>query len=239
MLSNLLSQIPKDAPLSTALTTNPHPSLTSRIAFFPGKSARVCVTPRGRSTSCGQAPVLLWLTTAGASQNRRSQPKTLLMLKLCLGWQLTAGVSFYNLFIINCHHLMCYLSYCTMPQCVIITFLSSVKGCELVQGHIYNVPAGGSLNKNTLDILPDWQSCKAHCEDNYTAAIFFTFRELYDIQNCYCLPSYSSITENHLWTSGKLHCENTGNTTMSATTFLSGTLSQWIIEFPKYACNCS
>ena len=100
-----------------------------------------------------------------------------------------------------------------MPLCAIHTFLSSVKDCELVQGHIYNVPQGGSLNKNTMDILPDWQSCKAHCEANYTAAIFFTFRDLYDIQNCYCLPSYSSSTQNHLWTSGRLHCENTGNTT--------------------------
>ena len=103
-----------------------------------------------------------------------------------------------------------------------LRLLSTASDCELLQDGTYYSPGSSDdshkLNDASADRMPDWQSCKAHCE-NITLATVFRWHgntNITDYQKCSCRSSYTDTRqkEQDIGTvSGKLHCENTGNST--------------------------
>ena len=81
--------------------------------------------------------------------------------------------------------------------------------CELLQDTAYNGIKSYNLNNASNDLMPDWRSCKAHCEANYASAIFFTWYK--NNEWCWCKSGYDTKNGAQVgYTSGKLGCGSTG-----------------------------
>ena len=77
---------------------------------------------------------------------------------------------------------------------------------ELLKDTAYTADVTGSYNENTHsdDLMPDWRSCKAHCEDNYPSAIVFVWKK--QNEYCWCRTGYDGKRALVGLTSGKLGC---------------------------------